>query len=228
MTGVFTYISTFTLGLFHAFEPGHGKSILAAFTLRKTNFKIFSSLIFSLFISHFLVLGIFAFAIQSIASLAIVEEYTDHLKWITPVALMIYGGYLFYQARKHRKTATGCSCGHHHDSDEISNAKTASITGFIAGLMPCPTALAPLIIAGIHDGFSSNIVHILVYVTGMTLALFTFTALLLLMKSFFHKQISLMEGKINFNYLSALIMVALGVVYFAINMLSSETHHHLL
>ncbi len=227
MTGILTYSATFILGLIHAFEPGHGKSILAAFSLRQTNLKIFTSLIFSLFVSHFLVLGLFALGLQTLSSTELVEGYGRHLQLISPVLVIAFGSYLLYKAKKHRKTETGCSCGHHHATDTISNTKTASITGFVAGLMPCPTAIAPLIISGVHDGFNYTLVHILVYVTGMTLALFTFTGILLLMKSFIQRQTKLIESKVNFNFLSSMVMIGIGVVYFAINILSLDTHHHL-
>lgn len=227
MTGIISYSATFILGLLHAFEPGHGKSILAAFSLRHTNFKIFTSLISSLFVSHFLVLGLFAVALQALSSTALVEEYGKHLQLVTPLFVIAFGGYLFFNARKHRKTEGGCSCGRNHATDNISNTKTASITGFVAGLMPCPTAIAPLIISGVHDGFSSTLLHIFIYVLGMTLALFAFTGILLLMKSFFERQIKLIESKINFNFLSAVIMIGIGTVYLIINILSFDTHHHI-
>lgn len=226
MTGMLTYVSTFILGLLHAFEPGHGKSILAAFSLRQTNFKVLTSLILSLFTSHFLVLSLFAIGLQTLSSTELVEHYSKHLEWITPTLLIAYGIYLFFKAKIHQNTATGCSCGRDHSSNKISNTKTASITGFIAGLMPCPTAIAPLIISGVHDGFSYSLIHIFVYVTGMTLALFTFTGILLLMKVFFQKQIKLIENKINFNFLSALIMIGIGIIYLAMNMLTLDTHQH--
>lgn len=227
MTGILTYSATFVLGLIHAFEPGHGKSILAAFSLREANFKILSSLILSLFTSHFLVLGLFAVGLQTLSSTELIEEYSHHLQLATPILVITFGGYLLYRARKHRKTTAGCSCGHHHRTDTISNTKTASITGFVAGLMPCPTAIAPLIISGVHDGFNSTVVHIFVYVTGMTLALFVFMGVLLLMKSFFQKQMQLIEDRINFNFLSALIMIVIGVAYLVINILSNDTHSHI-
>ena len=226
MTGILAYSTTFVLGLLHAFEPGHGKSILAAFSLRKTNMKIFSSLIFSLFISHFFVLGLFALGLQQMASTELVVKYSDQLQFITPLLLIGYGVYLFYKARKHRETESGCSCGHNHSSSEISSMKTASITGFIAGLMPCPTAIAPLIISGIHEGFSFTLVHIFIYVTGMTVALFVFTGFLLIMKSFFQNKINQVGGKINLNFLSALIMITIGLVYLIVNVLSPESHIH--
>lgn len=227
MTGILTYGATFVLGLLHALEPGHGKSILAAFSLKDSNLKIFSSLILSLFVSHFLVLGLFALALQTLSSTELVEDYSRHLQLFSPVLVIAFGAYLFFKARKHRKTATGCSCGHHHATDRISNTKTASITGFIAGLMPCPTAIAPLILSGVHDGFSYTLVHIFVYVTGMTLALFAFTGVLLFMKSFFqHRLKGGLEGKVNLNLLSAFVMIGIGVVYLAMNILSSDPHHH--
>ncbi|MEL7004040.1 MAG: sulfite exporter TauE/SafE family protein [Bacteroidota bacterium] len=227
MTGILSYSATFILGLFHAFEPGHGKSILAAFSLRKTNLKIFTSLISSLFVSHFLVLGLFALALQSLSSTTMVEEYGEHLKLVTPVFVIVFGGYLLYVANKHRKTEGGCSCGRNHANDKISNTKTASMTGFVAGLMPCPTAIAPLVISGVHDGFNTTLLHIFVYVAGMTLALFAFTGLLLLMKSFFQKQIKLIESRVNFNFLSAFVMIGIGMVYLVVNILSADTHQHI-
>ena len=214
------------LGLLRAFEPGHGKSILAAFSLRQTNLKIFTSLISSLFLSHFLVLGLFALALQTLSSSELVEEYGRHLQLVTPIFVIAFGGYLFFNARKHRKTGSGCSCGRNHANDKISNTKTASITGFVAGLMPCPTAIAPLIISGVHDGFNTTLLHIFIYVTGMTLALFAFTGILLLMKSFFQRQIKLIERKVNFNFLSAFIMIGIGMVYLVVNILSLDTHQH--
>ncbi len=226
MTGLLSYSATFLLGLLHAFEPGHGKSILAAFSLRKTNFKIFGSLIFSLFVSHFLILGLFALALQTLASAEVLEDYSRHLEIATPLFVIAFGSYLFYQARKHRKTETGCSCGHNHATSDISNIRTASITGFVAGLMPCPTAIAPLIIAGVHDGFNSTLMHIFIYVAGMTLALFAFTGVLLLLKSYFQGKISILERKVNLNFLSAIIMMGIGVVYLVANMLSHDTHQH--
>ena len=93
--------------------------------------------------------------------------------------------------------------------------------------MPCPTAIAPLIISGVHDSFNYALLHILIYVTGMTFALFIFTGVLLLMKSFFQRRLKHIENKVNFNFVSALIMIGIGVVYLAINILSQDQHLHL-
>lgn len=230
MGGLLTYTATFILGLLHALEPGHGKSILAAFSLRQTNFRVFAALLSSLFVSHFLVLGVFAFGLQTLASADAVKHYAQHLEWGTPLLVIAYGSYLWFKARKHRKTPTGCTCGHHHNHqhnhDKIANTRTASITGFIAGLMPCPTAIAPLIISGMHNGFSSSLLHILIYVVGMTLALLIFTGLLSAIKILFHKTIEQLESRINLNALSALVMIAVGVVYLAINISTPDAHHH--
>lgn len=225
MTGILTYSATFVLGLLHAFEPGHGKSLLAAFSLRKTNLKVFTSLIMSLFVSHFLMLGLFAAGLQTLSSSHLVEDYSKYLQLISPLLVIAFGGYLYINSKKHRQTSIGCSCGHHTDNT-ISDAKTASITGLITGIMPCPTAVAPLIISGIHDGFNHALVHIFVYVTGMTLALFLFTGVLLLMKSYFAHHFQQIESKVNFNFVSAIIMIAIGVVYLSIHMISPDPHLH--
>lgn len=251
--GLLTYAATFVLGLLHALEPGHGKSILAAFSLRQTNFKVFVALLSSLFVSHFLVLGLFALGLQLLASAEAVENNIGYLQWATPILLIGYGGYLWYNGRKNRHKEDACSCGHHHhDHDNIfvykpqdnqhsnvllhkpqeqhnhnesTSTRTATITGFIAGLMPCPTAIAPLILSGMEHGFSSALLHILIYVIGMTIALLSFTGALVLLKSVFQQKMKRLEHKLNFNLLSSLIMIVVGLVYLVTNIMSSHSGH---
>lgn len=230
MNGIFTFGTTFILGFLHAFEPGHGKSILAAFSLGRTNVKSLLALISSLFVSHFLILSAFALGLQMMVSAEAVEQYLEPLEWIAPLLIMAYGGYLLYKARKHRPIESGaCSCGHDHDEHHHhkgGNTRTAIVTGLIAGLIPCPTAIAPLLLSGVHDGFSSSLLHVLVYAIGMTLALFCFAGLLLLIKSLFRKKIEGWEKKLNFNVVSAAILIVIGVVYLGIYLGAGAGHHH--
>lgn len=229
MSGILTYSGTFLLGLIHALEPGHGKTLLFAFSLRKTNLKLIGALLSSLFVSHFLVLGVFAYGLQKLASIEEVEKYTDILAWIAPILIIAYGGYLFYQSRKHRPTSTGCSCGaHHHKKDEqTSSTWRASITGFIAGLMPCPTAIAPLLLAGAQGDFSSSLLHVLVYALGMVITLFAFVGLLILMKSVLSGYMQNFEKRFNIQMLSSLLFIAIGLVYVVVNIIGHTGHSHL-
>ena len=83
-----SYSTTFILGLFHALEPGHGKTFLMAFSLQKSNIKAFAFLLISLFTTHFLMLGVIAYIIQFAASSETVEHWIDQVRWLMPLLVI--------------------------------------------------------------------------------------------------------------------------------------------
>lgn len=219
-----SYSTTFILGLFHALEPGHGKTFLMAFSLQKSNIKAFASLLISLFTTHLLMLGVIAYIIQFAASSETVEHWIDQVRWLMPLLVISFGGYLLIRHLKlSRKKQTQC-CSHHHHND--TNIKNATLTGILAGLLPCPTAIAPLLISGLDGDFNSSIWHILVYVIGMTIALIAFVILVMVLKKIFHKQIESFTGKINVNIVSAVLIICVGFFYLFQIFQEGIVHHH--
>ncbi len=212
MNASLSYTTTFILGLMHALEPGHGKSFLMAFSLQKSNIKALISLLGSLFITHCLMLGVVAYLLQFATSSATVVHWIEQVKWLIPVLVIGFGLYLL---QKHstlfrKKKPTTC-CGHHHHKHE--NVKNATLTGLLAGLLPCPTAIAPLLIAGLDSEFSTALWHIMIYVIGMTAALIAFVFLVLVLKKIFHKKLGSFTGKINVNVVSAVLIICMGLFY---------------
>jgi ABC-type nickel/cobalt efflux system permease component RcnA len=234
MTSIITYYSTFLLGALHALEPGHGKSMLFTFALEKPRFKELLALLFSIFLSHFLVLGLFAYGIQMIASSEEVLAYTDMLSLVTPILIIFYGGYLLFKSSK-KNHAYNCSCGSHHhqhagEHHEIktkeSSVARASFIGFVTGLMPCPTAIAPILLAGVNDNFSSSFTHVLVYAIGLVCMLFLFLGLLMVLKSFFKKQFDQLGGKFNIQKISSILFIVIGIFYLISSLAEHQGHAH--
>ena len=220
-----SYSTTFILGLIHALEPGHGKTFLMAFSLQKSNIKAFLSLLSSLFVTHFLMLGLVAYIVQSAASSETVEHWIDKVKWLTPLLVIAFGVYLLIKYfRAARKKQAQC-CGHHHEHEHV-HVKNATLTGILAGLLPCPTAIAPLLISGMDGEFSTALWHILVYVIGMTVALVAFVLLVLILKEVFQKQLESFTGKVNVNILSAILIICIGFFYLYQALTEGGIHHH--
>lgn len=108
----------------------------------------------------------------------------------------------------------------------MPSIRNASLTGLLAGLIPCPTAIAPLLFSGLNGEFETALQHILVYVVGMTLALIGFVAVVYLLKRVFHRKLSSLKGSINVNMISAILIIAVGVVYLYQAYSHGGVHHH--
>lgn len=207
-----TISSTFALGLLHALEPGHGKSFLAAFSLRNTGMKALLVMVGSQFISHFLLISLVALLLQTLLQSPIAENINSSLQWIGPVAVILFGLFLFYRSRNHVETKKGCSCGENHHIEE-ADLKTASITGILAGMIPCPTSVTPLIIAGLGSQMSHAVTYIFIYILGMSAAMLSFVFLIHLTKNRLASRWEHVQTHYNLNRISASIIILIGVVY---------------
>ena len=139
----FTYTIIFILGMFHALEPGHGKTLILAYLSGGSiqtagSLKIISGLI----LTHFILFSFIAFLLKTGG------ESFPILELIGPILIICLGSYLFYRSMKETR--------HEHEEDcddpmhfHFNDTKFASpfVTGMVAGLIPCPSAIAVLLIA---------------------------------------------------------------------------------
>lgn len=148
-----SYTATFLLGLLHAMEPGHGKSFLMAFSFQKGGLKVLMSLLFSLFVSHFLLLSVFAYVLQYAAGTEAIDHWIHQVRWLVPFLVIGFGVYLLLREWRKKPEETAC-CHHHghhdHEHSDEPSLRNASLTGLLAGLIPCPTAIAPLLFSGLN------------------------------------------------------------------------------
>ena len=157
----FTYSIIFILGMFHALEPGHGKTLILAY-LSGGSLRFSGSLkiITGLIITHFLLFSLIAFLFKAGG------ENFPILGYIGPVLIICLGAYLLIRSLKETRHDNEEECNdpmHFHFND----TKYASpfITGLIAGSIPCPSAIAVLLIAAnkFQDDFITlylSLIHI--------------------------------------------------------------------
>jgi ABC-type nickel/cobalt efflux system permease component RcnA len=203
----------------------------------------------SLLLSHFIMLSILALILQ----FTLGRESVKHLvflEWAAPVLVIIFGLYLVLRYRKRNQHAADCHCAlhskdthQHHGSSgheperqvkdtgvrpdgKSRKLRHTALAGALAGLVPCPTAIAPIGLAGATNQFSDALLFILVYVLGMALTLTILAFVFLAAREKVMRLLDRVESRINVQLLSALLIVAVGVTYLGINLVGHAHHVH--
>ena len=219
----FTYTIIFILGMFHALEPGHGKTLILAYLSGGSIQKVGSLKIISgLILTHFILFSFIAFLLRASG------EFFPVLEFIGPLLIICLGSYLFYRSFKETR--------HEHEEDcddpmhfHFNDTKFASpfATGMVAGLIPCPSAVAVLLIAASKFQQDNYTLYssIFVYVLGIALTLISIMTLFLVFKDQFTARLNLMNNKFNTNLIAAMLIILVGIIYLALNLLGVEHQH---
>lgn len=217
--------SSLMLGMLHALEPGHGKTYLAAIMMGKSwDKKQLMILISSLIGSHFLVLIALAIGIRNLMGGIQDEAKVEMLSGFMPIFIIAYGGYLAWNYHKsHKKgcTSGGCSCQAHKQASNNKRTGNSMIEGVIAGLIPCPTALAPLLLAGLDQHFTHVLGYLLVYLLGMSIVMIGLVLGVQLIRPFIIDKLNNYTFKIHPQLFSAFLLMAIGICYLMFHI----THH---
>ena len=219
----FTFSVIFILGMFHALEPGHGKTLILAYmTGGSMRFSGAAQLISGLILIHFLLFSFLAFLLKA------GNDTFPILQTIGPSFIICLGLYLLYRALQEVR--------HEHDDDcdepmhfHFNESKFSSpfITGMIAGLIPCPSAIAVLLIASTNFSNDSTTLYlsIFVYVLGIALTLIGIMALFLLFKERFSNHLNAINQRFNTNLIAASIIIIIGALYLLVNMYGGGHQH---
>ena len=219
----FTFSVIFVLGMFHALEPGHGKTLILAYmTGGSMRFSGASQLISGLILVHFLLFSFLAFLLKT------GNNSFPILGTIGPSFIICLGLYLFYRASKEVR--------HQHDDDcdepmhfHFNESKFSSpfVTGMVAGLIPCPSAVAVLLIAStkFSDDSATLYSSIMVYVLGIALTLVGIMILFLLFKERFSNRLNSVNKHFNTNLIAASLIILIGILYLALSLFGGGHQH---
>jgi nickel/cobalt transporter (NicO) family protein len=210
----FPILSTFLLGALHSLEPGHGKSIVALHTSRSRKLSDGFSLLASLLLTHFLLVIAISFYIYfnpSVLNLV-------WLKYLAPVLVIIYGLFLLIKSRKDTDEYLGCSCSH---EEKPTDNKNQILVGIMAGLTPCPSVFAPVILCMSNQQFDQIFYYLIAHIAGV-ISVFV----ILFLGVFFIKnssqQLETLVSKFNPHLMSGIMMVLIGIFYLAMGLM----HQH--
>ena len=218
MNEIINYLTTnltlpfiFLLGMFHALEPGHGKTLILAY-MSGGSMRFFGAvqLIFGLIITHFALFSLIAFLLQA------GNESFPFLANIGPILIVLLGSYLLFRSLKEVRHKHDDECDepmHFHFNQ--SKFSSPFITGMIAGLIPCPSAVAVLFIAATKFNDNTFILYssILTYVLGIALTLIGIMVLFLFFKDQFSNQLNSINQRFNTNLIAAVLIILIGILY---------------
>nr|WP_156779697.1 sulfite exporter TauE/SafE family protein [Desulforamulus reducens] len=176
------FCSALGIGALHALEPGHGKSIMGAYLIMSKG-KSRDAVLLGLTsaITHTLVIVIMAVLAHSATALAISnvampqEQMELWLKLVSGTIIVLVGLRMMF--RKNVLCGCGCGCGSQHYRPSLTPSRGTLLDvlmlGFTNGLMPCPSALAILLMSLSSGTFFTGLALVLAFGIGGAAALVT-------------------------------------------------------
>lgn len=163
----------FWLGAMHALEPGHGKTIVAAYLVgSRGNMKHAALLGATVTFTHTISVFLLGIGTLLLSSYIVPEKIIPVLGVASGISIVLIGGWLFYQRWRAFLHARAHALGHHHhdhhhhehghthahththDGHTHSHVPQGDITlgslmalGASGGLVPCPAAMVLLLSA---------------------------------------------------------------------------------
>lgn len=175
MSFIWGIISALGLGALHSLEPGHGKGVMGAY-LAVSRGGILDALVLgvSSAATHTLVVVALALTLNTAVGAVSTgaglpsDRYEGYLSLVSGLLIILIGFGMFRRAR--RKVA--CACGQHGTRVSTSHSRGgALLVGVSNGLMPCPSAVAVLLMSLSTGKITSGLWLVLAFGVGGAAAL---------------------------------------------------------
>ena len=169
----------FLYGVLHAIGPGHGKAIIATFTLSQPTARRQT---LAIAIGGALMQGVSAIVWVALAMgllHLLMPDAVNHSHWLNRAnaALIIaIGAYILYRHRPRRRHDAYCACGHHdhHHHDTPATSALSPWAAIVAiGIRPCSGAVISLAAAWSWSLIGAGIAMTLAIACGTALTIAT-------------------------------------------------------
>jgi ABC-type nickel/cobalt efflux system permease component RcnA len=163
-------------GAAHAFSPGHGKSIVAAYLVGSrgtARHAVFLGL--TVTVTH--TIGVFALGLVtlSLSAFVVPDQLYPWLNLVSALLIVVVGvSVLRWRLREWRKRDAAHhhhGHDHHHEHDHSLSARRLLGIGISGGIVPCPTALVVLLAAISLHRVGYGLVLILAFSFGLAAAM---------------------------------------------------------
>lgn len=194
-------LSAFILGALHALEPGHGKSVMAAFVMgTDAELKDASLLGLTVVFSHVVV--VILLGIASIFLIGALDVNGTH-EVMSLIGGIILVGVGLWIVRKYYHP-------HHNHEHSIDTKKGVVAIGLSTGLIPCPAALAVLLFSIANNQLYSGLVYVLIFSTGLAISITLLSAFFVKGRGFIQSYMG--SSAVNkIPLLSGAIIIVIGV-----------------
>lgn len=172
------------LGALHALEPGHAKSLMAAYIISIRGTAAQAALLgLSAAVGHTIVVWILAIAALLFGQDLIAEQTEPWLTLLSGVLVILLAGRMFLLSRADNHHGHDHHDGHSHDHDHDhvhhhrSRPKTGTGAldivwfGFTGGLVPCSAAIAVLLVCFQTREFALGVAMVAAFSIGLAATL---------------------------------------------------------
>ncbi|ACV25148.1 HoxN/HupN/NixA family nickel/cobalt transporter [Methanocaldococcus fervens] len=152
-------VTAFILGMLHALEPGHGKSVIAAYILgTKSDLKDAILLGTTITISHTAViflLGILSLYLVEKLNIDLVHDMMSVVGGLILIAVGVWIVRHYFHPHEHN----------------VDTKKGVIALGLSAGLVPCPAALAVLLLSISSGNLIDGLIYVAIFSVGLAISL---------------------------------------------------------
>lgn len=230
MTSLFALYSTaIFLGALHAFEPGHGKTLIAAYMVG-TRGRAWDGVLLGAIVT---ITHTFSVILLGLAAMMLSKRYSDEtlhnwLGLVSAAMILIVGIWMLRQrlsgAGHSHFHLFGGHDHHHHPHDSHSHHQPAAaaaakptsklellLLGMSGGIIPCPAAIATLLIAIGAGKIGQGLTVTLFFSLGLGLVMITIGVLLSQSRRLIGKISENMDFARKMGIASAGLIIVLGV-----------------
>ena len=210
----------FIFGVFHALEPGHGKTALLTYVASgKRSWKEGVIISTSSAMTHSISVVIIAFISHTIATQTGVEGYVSKIGGILGYAsgglIFSLGLYLIYRHKKgiSKKACSSCEEGHGH-TQELTKGKflTSGLLGIATGLIPCPTIVVAYLSGVTAGGSLLGVQSVMLFALGMCVSLLGVVTFCSLSGEKIVTKLSKSKFSIKWDLIQGCLFVAIGFI----------------
>ncbi|WMW21584.1 sulfite exporter TauE/SafE family protein [Methanolobus mangrovi] len=193
-------LSAFFLGALHALEPGHGKSVMAVFVMgTDANLKDALTLGLTVVFSHIIVVITLGVASIYLIDVLDVDVTHDIMSVVGGLILITVGAWIlrrFYHP--------------HHHAHKIDSTKGVIAIGLSTGLIPCPAALAVLLVSIANNQVYNGLWYILVFSIGLAISIVSLSVLMVKGRGFIQSYMG--NKRVNsLPLISGTIIIIIGI-----------------
>ena len=163
--------AAFFWGMAHAFSPGHGKTIVAAYLVGQRGTPWHAAALGAI-VTATHTIGVFALGLVTLALSAFIvpEQLYPWLNLVSGVLVVAIGATVFRSRLRHRGHTHGHTHHHHHEHEAPSRRSLVAV-GVTGGLLPCPSALVVLLAAISLHRVAFGMMLIVAFSAGLALSI---------------------------------------------------------
>lgn len=181
------YAATFLLGILHAIEPGHGKTVVAAYLVgtrgRNTDAVILGVVVTFTHTFSIIVLAVIAKFTSRYYSEEVLHSYLGIVSsliilgigiWMLRTRWAVIRGGPGTHHHHAGHTHTGRHSHdhvHHHVDSKLLNLKGLMLLGISGGIIPCPAAIAILLASVSTGNIGKGLGLVILFSAGLAIAL---------------------------------------------------------